>query len=356
MVGISTAFGMTGQAFSLQSGISSLSSRQQALETQVATDVASDTYAGLGANRVKALALQPALTQISAWSSNVTSAQNTLTTTQSALSSISDISASLSTSLQNISGNASSASVAAVIQEAQQDLASLGGLLNTKSGNSYVLAGRQSTVAPVTSSNLATSELATSITNVVKNIGSTSADDVLAATQSLAETTSADSPFSANLSVSGTDASSLTSVVQVGQGEWVSVGTTATAGTSTTDSSTGSPIRDLMRNLMVVASLGSVTPGTAEYKNLIQGLTTSNSDVTSQLSDLSASLGVTQNHLSFQASSLSQMQTALTTQLSNSKDIDYATVSTQLSTVKDQLQASYSVIADMKSLTLAQFI
>ncbi|MDF3625069.1 flagellin [Brytella acorum] len=356
MVGISTSFGMTGQGLSLRAGISNLSSQQQALQTQVATGVASDTYAGLGVNRVQALALQPALTQISAWSSNVTSAQNTLTTTQTALSGISDIAASLSKSLQNISGTANSASVAAVVQEAQQDLASLGGLLNTKSGNSYVLAGRQSTVAPVTSSNLATSELATSITNVVKALGSTSADDVLTATQSLAATTSADSPFSANLSVNGTEASSLTSVVQIGQGEWISVGTTATAGTAGTDSSTGSPIRDLMRNLMVVASLGSTTPGTAEYKNLIQGLTTSNGDVTSQLSDLSANLGVTQNRLSFQSSSLSQMQTALRTQLGNAKNVDYATVSTQLSAVKAQLQASYSVIADMKSLTLAQFI
>ena len=182
MTGISTSYGLTTSAFALQAGVSALSSQEQTLQTQGASGVSSDSYAGLGANRTEALALQPALTQISAWSSSVTSAQNTLTTTQTALTSISDISSSLSTSLATLSGNANATSVAAIVTEAKQDLDNLGSLLSTKSGSSYVFAGRQSTVAPVTTSSLANSDMAQSIAAAVGNLGQNGADSVLADT------------------------------------------------------------------------------------------------------------------------------------------------------------------------------
>lgn len=354
MTSVTAAFGYNGISATMTRAVSTLTARQNQLQEETATGIVSDTYAGLGTSRTTAIGLQPAITRIDGWSSNVTAAQSTLTTTQTALSGIQDIASTLSTALTTLAGNPTADDVSAAVTSAKNALNSLGSLLNTQSGSSYVFAGRQSETAPVTDASLATSDLATQIGQIVSS--SSSAADILSRTLSAAGNTPEGSPFSAALSTDGLSAAALNNSVDVGQSLRLTTGITATQGTSASSTSTGSPIRDLMRNLMVVASLGSVTEGSDSYNSLVSGLISSNSDVTSTLTDMSAGLGVMQNQLTTQSSMLSSMSSALTTQLGNAKNADLASVSTALTQTQTQLQASYTVISDMKGMTLADYI
>ncbi|KXV65769.1 flagellar biosynthesis protein FlgL, partial [Gluconobacter japonicus] len=83
MTGTVTSFGYGGVSFQQTLNLTSLSQKKDGLQAQASTGVLSDSYAGLGNSRAQALALQPAITQISAWSGNITTVQNRLTTTQS---------------------------------------------------------------------------------------------------------------------------------------------------------------------------------------------------------------------------------------------------------------------------------
>ncbi|GAN53796.1 flagellin [Tanticharoenia sakaeratensis] len=357
MSGSISQYGNSGMSALMRQAVSVLSTQEQSLQLQTSTGVASDSYAGLGDTRTQALSLQPAITQVSAWSANVTSAQGQLSVTQTALGEIGSIASSLSTTLTSLSGTPTQSTVQTAATQAAQDLQTLGSLLDTKSGSTYVFAGAQSQTAPVgAGTDLATGSLATAISSTVGQLGTLGADGVLDQTLDLAGSTTANDPFSAGLSVSPQDASKLAATPALGQNQTMSIGVVATQGSAASSTSTGSPIRDLMRNLMVVASLGQTTAGSSSYNDLISGLTTSTSSVSSNITAMSASVGVTQNSLTTHASMLSQMTTSLTTQLGTSKDADLATVSTQLSSIQDDLQASYSVIADMKGMTLADYI
>ncbi|GBR67806.1 flagellin [Gluconobacter kanchanaburiensis] len=353
MTGIISSFGFGGVSAQLILGVQNLSHSQDALQLETATGVRASSYADLGASRTQALALQPAITQISAWKSNVTNAQNTLTTTQTALTQISSIAENLTSSLSTLGSTLSYSTLTTAATAAQSALTTLGNLLNTKQGDSYVFAGQQNTVAPV-STDLGTSELSSQISQAVSQLASTSAADVLSTTQTLVDNTTADQPFSASVSSSPDEAYQQKTQIVVGQAETVSVGMVATQGATST--STSSPIRDLMRNLMVVASLGSSSTSTSDYPNLIAGLQSSMDKVTTGLGDMSGLMGVQQNSLTGQSSMLAQMSSALTTQLGQVKDADLAQVSTQVTDTNNQLQASYSLIADMKSMTLASYL
>ncbi|MFT8807861.1 flagellin [Gluconobacter sp.] len=353
MTGTISSFGFGGISSQLLLGVQNLSQAKDALQLQATTGVLASSYADLGSSRTQALALQPAITQIASWKGNVTNAQNSLTTTQTALSQISTIAQNLTSSLSTLGSTLSYSTVSTAATAAQSALTSLGNLLNTKQGDSYVFAGQQNTTAPV-STDLGTSDLATQIGQAVSQLASTSAADVLGTTQDLVNNTTAGQPFSASVSTSPDQAYQQKTQVVVGQSETVSIGMVATQGATST--STASPIRDLMRNLMVVASLGSASTSTSDYANLISGLQGSMDTVTSGLGDMSGLLGVQQNSLTTQTSMLTQMSAALTTQLGQVKDADLAKVSTQVTDTNNQLQASYSLIADMKSMTLASYL
>ncbi|WP_367160812.1 flagellin [Kozakia baliensis] len=357
MSGAISQFGNNGPSLILKRAVSDLSAQQNAQQLEVTTGVSSDSYAGLGPSRTRALSLQPALTQTQAWSNNVTLAQNRLEGTQNALSQISTMATDFSKTLLTLSGNASSDVTQAAISEARQNLQNLGALLNTKNGDDYVFAGQASTIAPVSgNTDLSQSHLAASIAETVAQSGNSNGAGVLSQTLQMAGQTTPENPFSASLSTSPNEAAKQSASYAIGQNQAVQAGVTATQGQASSETSTGSPIRDLMRNLMVVASLGKVTTGTQNYDQLVQGLISSNNEVTSGLTTMSSTVGVTQNTLKFQSSMLGQMKSSLTAQLSESKSADLATVSTQLTQTKNQLQASYSIIADMKGMNLASYL
>jgi len=149
-------------------------------------------------------------------------------------------------------------------------------------------------------------------------------------------------------------------VVQTGDGNTVTIGLLASANSSvqsTGTSTTGSYMRDLMRALATIGSLtGSQTSDSANFTALMQDTTTSlNGAVSAMATDIGV-LGNTQSSLTATQTSLSDTATALTGQLSPVQNADEATTLSDLSAIQTQLQASYRMIANEGTLSLASFL
>lgn len=353
-------YGASGTLYVLEQAISNLNTQETNLSGEASTGVTSTSYAGLGDNRSAALSLEPQITAVSAWQNSITAAQGTLSTTQTALTQISSMVTTLQTNLLSLSGSLGQSELKSIVSTATSDLATLGTLLNTSSGSGYVFAGTDANDPPVTDpSGLSTSSLAQATSSVVSTLSSSSAASVLEQATALATGTGSNagySVFSSALSVDGTSASSLQSSAVIGLNDTVSVGMIATQGSDATATSTGSPIRDLIRNLMVVASLGSADTSSTQFSDLVSSLQTSTSSISTSLTNEEGTLGISQNSLSSQSTMLSTMSTMLNTQLDNAKSADLASVSVQTTAIQNQLEASYSLVASLKSMTLASYI
>lgn len=354
MTGIVADMRYGASFYGMAAAVNALSSRQDALQGEVSTGVKAQDYAGLGASRTQALALQPALTQVSAWTNNVQGAQAQLSSSQSAVKQISDISSRLTESISSLVGTPSSSSAVSAAQAARESLTLLGTVLNTQYGGSYLFGGKADE-APV-KEDLASSSMSQAIAGMVGQLGQQGSQGVLQASLQQASETGGASPFSQAVSGAPQDIAGQVRQVQTGPSGGQNIGWVATQGGASSAETTGSPIRDLMRNLMVVASLGSVPPGSDDYKSLVSGVQRSNNSVNTGLADVAAQLGIQQNTLTTQSSFLVQMNGALTTQLGQAKDSDIALVSSQLTDTQNQLKASYSLISDMKGMTLANYI
>ena len=342
----------------LTSAVDQLNAQNTALQAELSSGVVSSSYAGLGDRRYQALDLQPQLSEVAAWQQNVTSAQNTLLVTQTAMSRITGIATALQTSLISLQGDQSVANVSAAAAEARSSLNELGSLLNARNGSQYVFGGNASDTAPVVDpSDITGSPLFQSISASVASVSTTGAAAVETATVAAASDNAAgQSVFSPALSVDGVAATSLTHRVTVGEQEHVAVGLVATQGIASSAASTGSSIRDLMRALAVVGSLDQADATSTGFSTLVSDTATQVVAVNGSLIDTVARLGQTQSRLASQSTMLSSVSDALTTQLGTIKNSDSATLSTQISATQNQLTASYTLIADMKGMSLAAYL
>ncbi|MFT8718655.1 flagellar biosynthesis protein FlgL [Acetobacter sp.] len=355
-------YGASGTTYVLQQEIKRLDQEQTTLSYQASSGMKADSYAALDTGqRTQALSLVPQVTALATWQTSVQGAQTNLDITQTALTQISSIASTLSTNILSLKGNLGQDELQTIAESAQSALGELGTYLNTTGSSGYVFAGQDSGTIPVTdAAGLADSSLATATADAVSALDTDGAASVFAkATQDASDNSL--SVFSSTLSTDPVSASSLTNKAVIGQGQVISVGMTATQGTTTGDgtTTTGSPIRDLMRNLMIVASLGSADTSSSNFTDLVSQLQSSTTTISSELSAQVGSLGLTQTSLTAQASSLSTMSVMLASQLSDVTELsssDLAAVATQTTTVQNQIESSYALVAAFKSMTLANYL
>jgi flagellar hook-associated protein 3 FlgL len=341
----------------LMRSIDQLSSQNAALTQETSSGVVSGDYAGLGDQARLAISLEPQITATNAWQTNITQAQTKLSATQTALTSIGSIATNLQTTLVSLQGTPSATEIATASSTALQQLTQLTSLLNTQTGNGYVFASTASHDPPVVTSDLSTSSLVQSIMNSVASVGTTGATATESATLNAAgDNTPGASVFSAQLSVPATSASALVPQVQIGSGLNIATGVVATQGGASGSQSTGSPIRDLIRGLATVAGLSSADSSSPAFQTLVSDTYSEMQGTTQDLTAMAASVGQLQDTVTTQSGVLSNTSDALQSQLSAAKDSDPATLSVQMAQIQNQLTASYTLIADMKNMTLAQYL
>jgi len=354
-------YGGSALSLILEASVKTLTAQQETATWQSSTGIIGSTYADLGTSRSAALSLTPKITQVQAWQSNITNAQNTLSVTATGLNQLVSMAQTLSTNLLGISGTATSSQVAAAASSAMSALGDLKTVLNTSDGANYVFAGTDSNTAPIKgSASLSSSSLAQQIAASVQSLNASNAGSVLASATSLAGSTDqAVSVFSATLSVSPAQAADNQRSVMSGTNTTTSFGIVATQSSMTSSSSntsTGSPIRDLMRDLMAVSAMNGMSSNTPGFSDLAKQIYTSLGTTISQLTEEEGAVGATQNSLTSQSTMLTGLSTMLETQLGDSRNADMATVATNAANIKTSLSASYILISNMKGMTLADYL
>ena len=341
----------------LMRNIDKLDAQNDALTAQTSSGITSDSYAGLGDQADEAISLQPQISATAAWQNNLTQTQTKLSVTQIALTSINSIATSLQSTLLTLQSSPSASTIATASQTARQQLTQLTSLLNTKSGDSYVFAGTASDQPPVSVSDLASSGMVSNIMSAVAQVGTAGATATESNTlASASDNSAAGSAFSTQLSVSATTAVTFVPQVQVGQNQSVAAGIVATQGGAAGPQSTGSSVRDLIRSLATVAGLSDADSSSPAFSTLVSDTSGQMTTVTQGLTALTASVGMQQDNSTTLQGDLADMTTAMMSQLDATKQSDVATTRTQQIAVQNQLTASYTLIADMKTLDLAQYI
>lgn len=301
MIGRVSTFGL-GQAM-LRSSLA-VQSKYATASTQQASGLESSTYAGLGTKAAALLSTEAATAQLESWSSNT---QTVLDRVQSMYSTVGDMVDLLTSFRSTLSAALSSASTDTTLNQDGSDLLSdLSDLMNLRMDGRYLFAGSNTDTAPVDTSALSTPS----------------------------------SPSSADTAYYTGD--SEVASVRISSQQTIDYGVTAS----------GSGFEKALR-----------------AANIAANLTTSPLDETSvqEAYDLATealdALIATQSRLSSTASRLEEAQSRQSTALdlldtvaSNIKEVDTAAIAVKLSQYETQLEASYSALGKVSSLSLTKYL
>ena len=111
--------------------------------------------------------------------------------------------------------------------------------------------------------------------------------------------------------------------------------------------------------MSALATVGSLTSSQQDDPNLtglIQNTTSTLQGAISAMAQDAGVLGKTQSMLNDELTTLSNTQTAMSTQLSSVQDVDMAQTLSNITLGQTQLQASYQLLANASSLSLAKFL
>jgi flagellar hook-associated protein 3 FlgL len=318
------------EAAGLGSGLlAALAGDSSAIRTQLDTALqqestgrVSDSFSGLGSAARVSLDLAPSVAHLQTWQSNIDAATTRLDVTQSALTQISQIASSFYAQTNNINSIGTS-EVSSIAADAKLALQQVAQLVNTKSGDTYVFAGQDTTNPPIPNT------------------------DPAIVSAGILATPATTAPFSTTLGTA-------VPTVEVGDGQTVQIGLLANQNTlsTSTGTTTGSYMKDILQSLATLAGLtdGPTAQTTAAtVRSQLQSAIGALSNEQGALGDIESSLKTRQT-------TLAATQTAVTAQVSNVQDVDLAATLTKVQSLQTQLQASYQVIAGVKTLNLSNFL
>jgi flagellar hook-associated protein 3 FlgL len=351
--------GIAGGSYGLMQQLiadaSATSAKLDQLTTQSTTGYVAGTYAGLDSatagSAAGALSIAPQVATINATVANLNTVSGQMQVQQSTITSINQIASTVLTQFESV-GALTPQSMTTTAATAKQALVQIASLLNTQDGPSYLFGGQNSGTAPVPNANqIAGSSFFTTIQSAVAGLTTNGAAATSTAVRAAAL---ANSPFNAPI---GTDPG-LPQVSGAG-GSLITTGIAATANAFVTSSgtdTTGSYMGDLMTSLASIASLGASQVGSSSFS---QFATSTIATMTGALNNMAQDAGVLGNNqalVTTQSTDLQQTATALTTQLASIDQVNMTSTLSNLSSTQTQLQASYQLIAAMKTMSLTQYI
>lgn len=273
------------------------------LQMQQASGAVSTDYGGLGVSTKPVLDLESSMSRAKSYGSAATEASNRIQVMYSTLSGITDLLSSFRSDLASMmSSDANSTTLSGLTTTAQSDLEELASLLNTNYEGRYLFAGDRTQTAPV--------DL-----------------DQYVADASAASTTY----YTGNDTVTS---------VRIARDQTVDYGITADNGA----------FEQAFRALGSIAASGTPTSDQlqAAYDLVSQAL----NDTTGVQSTLSGKASLVNRAIDRQA----DYETQLTSMISSFKDADVTSIAVRLSSYQTQLEASYSAIAKIQSLSLASYL
>jgi flagellar hook-associated protein 3 FlgL len=252
-------------------------------------------------------------------------------------------------------------SIPLTAERARAAMIEVGNLLNTQHVGEYLFGGSDFGRPPVPDpAGLPASGFAGQIATAIATLGGGNAATVAAATKSAAQSDAAGvTPFSAFASDPATGLAEPRRGVPAEDGVVVPYGLFANrnAAASSTGETAGSWARDLLRGL---ASLAALTPAQAaspqDFRDLAGVIRNGLKSASAGLADEAGALGLTEARLEGTRSRHAAVQATVQSQLAGIQEVDLAAVLTRLKATETALQASYSAIGRVGSLSLAQFL
>jgi len=334
--------------------------RQQldTLTEQASTGLVAQTYAGLGGQSSVSLNLNPQISALQTYQTNIGQALGSMQVTQTAMTQIQQVASTFVADIPNLN-DLNASKVDSIASNARAALTQVAGLLDTTNGNSYVFGGQDTANPPVPApDNILSSGFYTQINTAVSSLSTNGAAATIATTIAVGESnTSGTSSFSTYMSQPGTALS--TSQVQTGDGITVQTGLLASANVtaiSTGTSTTGSYMRDLMRTLATLESLSSLQVNDPNFAALVRDTGTSLTGAVNAMATDVGVLGNSQASLTATQSQLTTTATAFSGQVSSAQDVHMADTLSDLTAMQTQLQESYRLITTTNSLSLINFL
>jgi flagellar hook-associated protein 3 FlgL len=274
------------------------------MQLQQASGSVSTDYAGIGSNTRALLQFEASLKASEAYADAATQAAGRAEVMYSALSSVTDLLTDFRSQLTSLmSTDSSSASRAAITASASGYMLELASLLNTRHEGRYLFAGDATTTTPVDLTGYA------------------------------ADADTADTGYYAG--------DSAVTTVKISRDQTVVYGVTAD----------NTAFEQALRALSIIAEAGDEVPDDllqSSYELVVSAL---DSTIAVQ-SGLSVDAGTLERAAERQA----DYQSMLAAQISELRDVDVTEIAVRISSYETQLQAAYSAIAKLQSLSLQDYL
>lgn len=345
----------------MEASTAALRLRVETLTRQQASGRKTDSIGDLGAQLPQALTLRAEIARRDTYGAAVGEALTRTSVTQTALQRLTDIASEFTDKLAVSLNPDDTRSLSLIASRARAAMIEVGQLLNTKSGGEYVFGGSDFGNPPVPDPDaLPTSGMATRIATAVATLGNGTAATVAAATKAAALDDGAGvTPFSAYLSDATSGAVEPRRSVSTGDGQTVGYGIVANrnAAAVSAGETTGSWARDLLRGLASLAALTPAQAGSAsDFQAFAETIRQGLKSAENALADEQGALGQTETRLQAVKERHSTVTDTLKAQLADIEEVDLATVITKLQSTKSVLEASYTAIGQLSSLTLTHYL
>lgn len=284
-------------------------------QTQEASGLVSSNYGDLGGQQsYELLNLEKELNQAQSWSANATTVGARTQAMYSAIGSMTSVLTKLEASLSSAMSSTDNSSLTSTVQS---DLDNLVSAMNSQDGGRYLFSGSNTSTAPV---NMSAYTYTGTYDPTVQNFSYYKGDDT-------------------DLSVQVDNSTTVTYGVRAG----------VTSGTAS-PSDPANSFELAIRACESVLQAGSISTSTLKqaYDLASQALT--------KMSNLQESVSAISNQLSAVSGTQTNYVTLLQSSIGSIKNIDTATVTTQISQYQTQLQASYLAVASINKINLASYL
>ncbi len=339
-----------------------LRARLQVLTQQTASGFKSRDLGDLGSDQPRALDLKAEIARQRTYSSAISAAGARANASQTVLSQLQSIASNFADKVAIKLDPKDPQGITAAADQARSALAEVARLLDSQSGGQYLFGGTDLANPPLPNpAGIGSTGFATQIAATVAGLGGGNAAAVLASAVTAAGSNVAGvTPFSAFLSDPTSGLNEPRRAVPTADGQTVPYGISANrnaAAVSVGTPSTGSWARDLLGGLALIANLTpALAAGAPDFQTLASGVQGWLKGAETSLADEQGGLGQTQAQLSALQTTQSQTADALTIQLSGLQEVDMASTITKLQGTQTVLQASYSAIGQLGTLSLVQFL
>lgn len=330
-----SGYGDVAQAQVLSREQAELKSEMTTLSVEVSTGVSSDTASYLGGDLNQLTAIEASLSRLDAYDTVTTQTALEAETMQTSLTTISDVSADLSSSLMTVNSSSTSQSLESIGAEGRSALETTVSALNVQVAGQSVFAGVETDSTAVASADDIIAEL------VIVTEGATTAAEVEAAVDAWFD----DPDGYAAIGYVGGDSRS---AVTISDGDTVTLDTTANDET----------IREMLKGLSMAALLDTDVLAGNEDERASLAIAANDQIISAQteLTYLQADIGITEQKIEDTSTRNAAEVSSLEIARSDLISIDTYEASSRLTEVETQLELLYTVMGRITGMSLVDYI